>query len=165
MKKLENMVLDQCIGFTKESIKHGEKARPVFAFMDGTELKLVDLNMIPDKDEWSEFMRLVIADKKPSEYVFICESWMKMFDANNEIDKRQSEALMKGLKQVHDYDDKVECIIVVHGKYSKFENTGVIRFERRDEEVIFFEIEWMPDTVSGRFAKLFRPFTDNMNIN
>ena len=164
-EEINSQWLDKITAFTKHLVKSGQTVLPVFFMRHGTETDIIPLSNLPDKDMWSQLMRYLLLKFKPDEYVFISESWIKKFDTKKKDEKILSEEVAMGLKQVHDLENKSECIVVVYGDRLKGENTGLIQFERKGKDTKISDIEWLPKNISGRFSNLWNPFKGESNIN
>src|ERR1051325_6183166 len=165
MKQHERAMIEDIIRTAKEVVRKGGQVRPMFFMRLRNKIEIIDLQGLPNKDLGSAFMRLAIVKKKPDEYVFICESWIKKFDTKNENDKKESKLVAQGVKEVNEFDDKNECILIVHGMKETREKTGVIVFERIKGNVKFSELEWLPQAVQGRFSNLWNPFGGDSKVN
>src|ERR1043166_6907019 len=105
--------LDGLIEIAKTIIRDGERAQAMFFLRHHGRVDVVPLERLPDKDLWSSLMRLLITSIKPDEYVFIGESWIKIFDPKKEGEKTLSKLVAMGVKRVHEFEDKTECLMIV----------------------------------------------------
>jgi len=153
------------IEHAKDLIRSGKSAGPVFFLKHPHIVTVVDLQLLRDKDEWSSLMRFLVHKTEPEEYLFLGELWIKEFDQKNVDDKLASELTRMGMKQVRDFEDKEEGIVLVHGTREKRERTGLIPFKRTDKGVQFSKLEWLPETVEGRLVNLWNPFTGDSCVN
>ena len=165
MTKTKNNRIDDVLDTAKGIIRRGETLVPVLFLRLGDRVEVINLQVFPDKDVMSEFMRFIIVSAKPREYLFLCESWLRMFDTKNPDELHESELVAGGEKQVSDLEDKEECILVVHGSKEKGERTGMIKIIRKKNEVEFSNIEWLPKNIEGRMSNLWNPFGGESRIN
>lgn len=157
--------IDDVIEHAKDLIRSGRRAGPVFFLKHPDRVAIVDLELLSNKDEWSSLMRFLVRETKPEEYLFLGESWIKKFDQKNVDERVASELTRMGMKQVRDFEDKEEGIVLVHGTRQKTEKTGLIPFKRTDKGVQFSKLQWLPDTVEGRLVNLWNPFTGDSRVN
>jgi hypothetical protein len=153
------------IEHAKQMIRSGERASPVFFLKHSDRVAVITLNLLEDKDQWSSLMRFIIHNTNPEEYLFLGESWIKKFNPENIDDKLAGELTRMGMKQVHEFDDKEEGIVLVHGTREKTERTGLIPFKRTDKGVQFSKLEWLPDAIEGRLVNLWNPLKGDSHVN
>jgi len=157
--------LNQLIEMAKESVRKGGRASPMFFMRHMDHAAAISLDGLNDKDLWSGLMRFLVTGTKPEEYAFIGESWIKMFDPKKEGEKTLGTLVAMGVKQVHEFEDKAECIMILYGSKETGERGAIIRFERKKEGVEFSEIEWLPTGIEGRLSNLWNPFGGESKVN
>src|SRR5271169_3480627 len=149
--------IEEIISTAKQTITAGYTFQATFYLKYKYSIKVISLGELPNKDIWSDFMRAAIAVTRPTEYLFISESWMKEFDAKQKSKDSDLNQIVKGHKQVSEYPDKKEILLLTHGIRSAGEKTGMIRISRQGLTVEFSQLEWFPTSIEGRLANLLNP--------